>query len=143
MVAGRQLVGGVRRQPHRGDHRGEREQQRHPGRDQGSEGQDQDDQGDRQAEDLGPAEVLAQGVVQSLADGRAADLLDPQAGMGGLHPGGRVEQRLHHRPAGLDVVGPLEQRGIADQAIVDQRFIAGGGRRLEVIGVAEVHVDVA
>src|SRR5262245_13923453 len=30
-----------------------------------------------------------------------------------------VEDRLHRRPAGLDVVGALEERGIADHAVVE------------------------
>src|SRR5262245_26068869 len=33
----------------------------------------------------------------------------------------RVEERLHGAPAGLDVVGALEQRRIADQTVVKQR----------------------
>ena len=44
-----------------------------------------------------------------------------------LRPG--IEDRLHHPPSGLDVVGALEQRRVADHAVVDQRLVAGVRRR--------------
>ena len=31
-----------------------------------------------------------------------------------------IQRRLHYRPAGFHVVGALKQRGVADQAIVEQ-----------------------
>ena len=40
-----------------------------------------------------------------------------------------VEDRLHDRPAGFDHVGALEQRGVADHAVVEQPLVAGARRR--------------
>src|SRR5215831_2431549 len=54
-----------------------------------------------------------------------------------------VEDGLHGPPARLDVVGTLEEGGIADHAVVEQRLVAGGGRRIEIGLVGEVHADVA
>ncbi len=57
-----------------------------------------------------------------------------------LAPG--IEERLHRAPAVLDVVGPLEQGLVADQAVVDQGFIAGGRLHLEEVLVGETQLDV-
>ena len=78
VVGRRDQVRGQRRQADRGDHRRDRQQHRHAGRDQRAERDDQDHQRHRQAEELGLLEVLAERLVEGLADRRAADLLDPQ-----------------------------------------------------------------
>jgi hypothetical protein len=57
--------------------------------------------------------------------------------------GPHVEQRLHDRPAHLHHVGALEERGVADHAVVQQPLVAGAGHRPEVVLVVEPHVDVA
>src|SRR6185312_11410591 len=52
-----------------------------------------------------------------------------------------IEERLHCLPAGLDAVGALKQDVVADHAVVDQRLITGTRLGLEVILVAEFHLD--
>ena len=47
---------------------------------------------------------------------------------------------ITRQPASIDV-GALEQRGIADHAVVEQRLVAGAGHALESVLVAELHVD--
>ena len=54
-----------------------------------------------------------------------------------------VEDRLDDFPAGFHHVGALEQRGIAEHAVVEQALVAGARLRAEVVGVVEVHVDFA
>src|SRR6266851_9973028 len=54
-----------------------------------------------------------------------------------------VQDGLHRAPARLDIVGPLEQRGVADHAVIDQRLVARTGRHVEIGLVGEVHADVA
>src|SRR5690606_17957299 len=50
----------------------------------------------------------------------AARPVEAHAFAGRLPP---VQERLNRTPARFDVIGALEKRGIADQAVVDQRFI--------------------
>src|SRR6266852_7674241 len=45
----------------------------------------------------------------------------------------RIEKGLHDTPPRLDAGRALEERGIADHAVVDQRLVAGRGRGLEVV----------
>ena len=44
-----------------------------------------------------------------------------------------VQDRLDTLPAGLDIVGAIEQRRVADQHVVDQRLVAGGRLQLEEV----------
>ncbi len=53
----------------------------------------------------------------------------------------RIEERLHRLPTGFHAVGALKQDVVADHAVVDQRLIAGSRLRLEVILVAEFHLN--
>src|ERR1700680_252194 len=46
-------------------------------------------------------------------------------------------------PGGFHHVGPLEQRCIAEHAVVEQPLIAGLRGGVEVIGVVEVHIHAA
>src|SRR6516162_7163742 len=55
----------------------------------------------------------------------------------------RVEERLHDAPAGFDAVGPRIKNGVADHAVINQRFIAGTRCRFEIIIVAECHAHAA
>src|SRR5215470_3966881 len=55
--------------------------------------------------------------------------------------GPRVEDGLYRAPSCLDVVGPLEQRRVADHAVVEQRFVSGVARDLEIRLVGEVHAN--
>src|SRR5262245_52096599 len=83
---------------------------------------------------------------------RAAVLHDQQLGL--RRPGGAglvereplgagispsVEEGLHDAPARLDTIGPLKQDRVPDHAIVDERLVADGRRRCEIILVAERH----
>src|SRR6202011_6169550 len=54
-----------------------------------------------------------------------------------------VEDGLHRPPARLDIVGALEQRRVADHAVIEQRLVAGAGRHVEIALIGEVHADVA
>ncbi|MNM75960.1 hypothetical protein D3C81_877630 [compost metagenome] len=49
---------------------------------------------------------------------------------------------MHCAPAVLDVVGALEQRLVAGQAIVDQRLVARGRLHLEKVLVGKTQLDV-
>src|ERR1700724_4102117 len=51
----------------------------------------------------------------------------------------RVDERLHHAPAGLDAVGALEQDRVTDHAVIDQGLITSARRNLEIILVFESH----
>src|SRR4029077_10778495 len=55
----------------------------------------------------------------------------------------KIQDWLNSGPARLDVIGALEQGRVTDHAIVDQGFIAGVRRGLEIVLVGEVHGDVA
>src|SRR5437870_11646120 len=54
-----------------------------------------------------------------------------------------IEDRTDDAPSGLDHVGALEQRLVADHAIVEQALVARGGLCAEVVGVLEIHVHCA
>src|SRR6516162_6692829 len=58
---------------------------------------------------------------------------------GGARPG--LEQTLHGAPGRLDRIGPLEQGGVADETIVDQRLVTHRRHRREIVSVGKVHVD--
>ena len=88
-----------------------------------------------------PAPAVARQQRVGLARPGAAGRIDRQRRRAILRPG--VEHRLHHAPAGLDVVGALEQRRIADHAVIDQRLVAGARRGLEIVLVVELHLDAA
>src|SRR5215831_10318184 len=51
----------------------------------------------------------------------------------------RTEQSVDRAPSRLDRIGPLEQCGIADQTIVNQRLVAHRRERLEIVAVSKVH----
>src|SRR5712671_4347512 len=73
--------------------------------------------------------------------------------LGALAPGGiirkvlcgiarpAIEQSLDRAPSRLDRIGPLEQSGIPDQTIIDQRLVAHGRERLEIVVVSKVPAD--
>src|SRR5262249_1630866 len=69
----------------------------------------------------------------------AARLVAGEIRCAGLAPG--VNKRLYDAPAGLDAVSSLEQNGIADHAVVDQRLVAGARRGREIVLVVERHAD--
>lgn len=48
-----------------------------------------------------------------------------------------VERGLHGPPAGLDVVGALEQRGIADHRVINQRLVPGARLAPEIVLVED------
>src|SRR5215831_10597632 len=52
-----------------------------------------------------------------------------------------IEEPLYGAPSRLDRIGPLEQGGVAYEAIVDQRFVAHRRQRREIIPVGKVHFD--
>src|ERR1700690_1525083 len=88
---------------------------------------------------LSPASSVARQQFIGPSRPLAAGLVTLQSLGAGLLPG--IEKGLYRLPAGLDAVGALEQDVITDHAVVNQRFIAGGGLHLEVVLVAEFHLD--
>src|SRR5262249_45993252 len=58
---------------------------------------------------------------------------------GGTRPG--LEQTLHGAPSRLDRIGPLEQGGVAYEAIIDQRLVADRRQRREIVPIGKVHFD--
>src|SRR5262249_44853454 len=52
-----------------------------------------------------------------------------------------IEEALYGAPSRLDRVRPLEQGGVSDEAIVDQRLVADRRQRREIVPVGKVHVD--
>src|SRR5262245_21497015 len=52
-----------------------------------------------------------------------------------------IEEPLYRAPSRLDCVGPLEQGGVAYEAIVDQRLVADRRQRREIVPVGKVHFD--
>src|SRR5215467_5433425 len=67
----------------------------------------------------------------------AARLVGCEVLCAGVAPG--IDERLHCAPARLDAIGALEQRGVTDHAVVDQRLVAGAPCRFEIILVIERH----
>src|SRR3982074_3872461 len=61
-----------------------------------------------------------------------------EIGGGIARPG--IEEALHGAPSRLDGIGPLEQGGVADQTIVDQRLVADRGERRKIVAVGKVHL---
>src|SRR5207248_6918280 len=51
-----------------------------------------------------------------------------------------IEHRADNAPSSLDHVGTLEERLVANHAIVQQAFIASRGLRAKVVGVFEIHI---
>ena len=51
-----------------------------------------------------------------------------------------IEQALHRAPSGFDRIGALEQTGVADKAVVDERFVADRCERGEIVAVCKVHI---
>src|SRR5262249_23307232 len=52
-----------------------------------------------------------------------------------------LNQSLNGAPGRLDRIGPLEQHGVADQAVVDQRLVADRGQRREIVPISEIHLN--
>src|SRR5215831_3356730 len=50
-----------------------------------------------------------------------------------------INQAVNRTPRHLDGIGPLEQSGVADQTVVDQRLVTHRCNRLEVIAVCKIH----
>src|SRR5215470_8783140 len=74
--------------------------------------------------------------VGGVGAGAAGDVIGKIVG-GIARP--RTEQPLDRAPSRLNRIGPLEQRGITDQTIVDQRLVAHCRERLEIVAVSKVH----
>src|ERR1035438_6227205 len=89
--------------------------------------------------ELAPAAAVAPEQFLGAGGTFAAGLVILEPPGARLLPG--IKERLHRLPAGLHAVGALEQDVVADHAVVDQRLIAGRGLGLEVILVAEFHLD--
>ena len=89
--------------------------------------------------ELSPASAVAFKQIVGFLRSFAAGFVNLQPLAAGLLPG--VEERLHRLPAGLDAVGALKQDVVADHAVIDQRLVAGRRFGLEVILVAELHLD--
>src|SRR5271170_4350595 len=54
-----------------------------------------------------------------------------------------VENGIHESPGGFDVVTAVEERGVAAQAIVDERGVSAARGITEAFFVTEVHGDIA
>ena len=54
-----------------------------------------------------------------------------------------VEDRVNDAPAGLDHVGTLKQRRIADHTVEEQPFVACTDLLAEVVEVVKIHIDGA
>src|SRR6185503_15028649 len=52
-----------------------------------------------------------------------------------------VEHRSDNAPGGVDHIGTLKERRVADHTIVEQPFVAGSNLLAEVVEIVEVHVD--
>src|SRR5262249_47403520 len=52
-----------------------------------------------------------------------------------------IEEPLYRAPSRLDRIGPLEQGGVAYEAIIDQRLVADRRQRREIVPVGKVHFD--
>src|SRR6516162_2182447 len=61
----------------------------------------------------------------------AAGLVHGKVLAAGAAPG--VDEGLDHAPAGFDSVGALEQDGVADHAVIDQRLVSGARRNVDVM----------
>src|ERR1700751_686045 len=55
----------------------------------------------------------------------------------------QIEDRLHDLPSCFDTVGPIEQHCVADHAVIDEGFVAGGGLGVEIILVRKIHPHAA
>ena len=91
--------------------------------------------------DRAPAAAVCSEQPVGLRRAFAAGPIGRQAVGAGLAPG--VQERLHDAPAGLDAVGARIQYRVAGHAVVDQRLVAGGRRRVEIVSVPEGHADAA
>src|SRR5712692_236676 len=89
--------------------------------------------------ELAPASAVALQQFLGVRGPLAAGLVTLQAFGADLLP--RIKERLHRLPAGLHAIGALKQDVVADHAVIDQRLIAGGWLGLEVVLVAELHLD--
>src|SRR6185503_14185231 len=54
-----------------------------------------------------------------------------------------IEDRLYRLPTRFDIVCALEQRRVADHAIVEKRLVTDVGRHLEISLVGKIHADIA
>ena len=90
----RQEVAGQRDQPERREDGGQREQQRDACRHERAEGEHEDDQRDRDREQAGLPEVVAERRLDCLDRACVAELADEEARMGALGGGDAVEDRV-------------------------------------------------
>src|SRR5262245_60796949 len=93
----------------------------------------------RSSRDRSPTPTITGQQLVGLFGPFAAGLVGGEVRCAGPAPG--IDKGLHHAPACLDGVGTLEQGGIADHAVVDQRLVAGARRGLEIVLVVEIHAD--
>ena len=96
-VGGMEDVARERREPHRGKHRREGEQDRYAGGDEGTKGDQQDQEGDRHGELLRLHEVLVDRLTQLMRRAGKTELRDRERGVRLLKVCDSVEQRLHTR----------------------------------------------
>src|SRR5262249_19732544 len=89
--------------------------------------------------DRSPTPTVAGQQPVGLFGARAAALVRGEIRCAGLAPG--IDEGLEQGAARLDGVSALEQGGVADHAVVDQRLIAGARRGLEIVLVVEPHSD--
>src|ERR1700675_1567249 len=54
-----------------------------------------------------------------------------------------VEHGIDNAPTGFDHVGALEQRGVADHAVMQQAFVASRRSDPEIVSIGEVHIHFA
>src|SRR5580700_9286209 len=52
-----------------------------------------------------------------------------------------IKNRADDSPTSLHHVRTLEQRGVADHAIMEQTFVPGGGLFAEIVRVLKIHVN--
>src|SRR5262249_21099406 len=81
--------------------------------------------------------VAREQAIGSFGAGAAGGVVGEIVGRG-TGPG--IDQSLNGAPCRLDRIGPLEQGGISDQAIIDQRLVANRRERREIVPVAKVHL---
>ena len=120
------------KQADRREHRGQAEQHRDPRCDGGAEDDDQNAERDRQGGVLGPLEVLADGVVEGLRGACAAELLDAEVVMPGLHPGDGGEHGLDALGRGVAGVVELELHQHRPSVLRDEVCAVGVERRAHV-----------
>jgi hypothetical protein len=121
-----------RGEPDRRSNGREREQDRYAGGEQRAEGDEEDHQGDRQAEPLGPREVVPDRVADGPVDRGVADLLDPQRRVILRHGRGRREQLRHLLVGGVERVDRRRLPDVDGEAHHRRATVGGGDRRVDL-----------